>query len=252
MTTDTHTHPIIQRFRHELKRRRLTVTQATDINPGMRRIELEGDDLSDFQSLGFDDHIKIFIPDPSGESIRRDYTPRRFDAAQRRLTLDFALHEAGPATRWAIHAKEGDTLEIGGPRGSSVISGDIAEWLLIGDETALPAIGRFVEEAGADTRIRTLVAVESEDCEQAFTTSAQHETTYVHRPLSTAGDASALIAVLERMTLAERSFIWIAAEGSATRALRAYLTGPRGHALTWMKASGYWVIGKADAHEHFD
>jgi NADPH-dependent ferric siderophore reductase len=36
----------------------------------------------------------------------------------------------------------GDAIRIGGPRGSQVIEGPIAHWLLVGDETALPAIGR--------------------------------------------------------------------------------------------------------------
>ncbi len=129
--------PVIERIRHDTRRRTLMVESVIDITPGMRRIELTGGDLADFTSLAPDDHIKIFVPATDGGEERRDYTPRRYDNAERRLTIDFALHEAGPVTQWAIDARPGDRLEIGGPRGSAVVSKTVKRWLLIGDETAL-------------------------------------------------------------------------------------------------------------------
>ncbi|NEK55430.1 siderophore-interacting protein, partial [Rhizobium leguminosarum] len=145
--------PGIERVRHDTRRRTLSVESVVDITPGMRRITLTGDDLADFISLAPDDHIKIFVPAADGGEERRDYTPRRYDNTERKLTIDFALHEAGPVTQWAIDARAGDRLEIGGPRGSAVVSATVKRWLLIGDETALPAIGRRIEESGAGTVI---------------------------------------------------------------------------------------------------
>ncbi|MGL1747182.1 siderophore-interacting protein, partial [Vibrio parahaemolyticus] len=49
---------------------------------------------------------------------------RRFDPVLGTLTIDFALHQAGPATAWALAAKPGDRLEIGGPRGSTILADD--------------------------------------------------------------------------------------------------------------------------------
>ncbi|MGG7535524.1 SIP domain-containing protein [Rhizobium sp. NLR16a] len=42
----------------------------------------------------------------------------------------------------------------------------------------------------------------------------------------------------------------IAAEASTTRTIRAHLL-ERGYPLAWIKASGYWVQGNADATEKF-
>ncbi len=165
--------PAIERVRHDTRRRTLSVESVVDITPGMRRISLAGDDLADFTSLAPDDHIKIFIPGADGDEERRDYTPRRYDNAERRLTIDFALHEAGPVTRWAIGARLGDRLDIGGPRGSAVVSPTVKRWLLIGDETALPAIGRRIEESGAGTVITTIAAVAGPQDEQSFDTRAE-------------------------------------------------------------------------------
>lgn len=244
--------PKIERVRHELKRRTLTVAAIERITPGMLRLQLSGDDLADFVSLAPDDHIKIFVPGAGEEMERRDYTPRRYDTDARTLLIDFAIHEAGPVTKWALDARIGDRLEIGGPRGSAIVSGDIRNWLLIGDETALPAIGRRVEEAAANTRITAIIAVADAGEHQILQTSAQLDIRWAHRPLSEATDPAALMDILRSVDLQAGTFVWIAAEASVTRALRSYLVEERGYPLSWIKASGYWVKGKADTAEKFD
>jgi NADPH-dependent ferric siderophore reductase len=240
--------PRIERIRHELKRRDLTVDTVERITPQMLRITLTGEDLADFVSAAPDDHVKIFLPATSGEPERRDYTPRRFDPKTRSLVLDFAVHEAGPATRWALDATPGSSLSIGGPRGSGVVSG-VRHWLLVGDETALPAIGRRIEEAESGMVITSVAAVTGADEEQTFETRAEFNAIWAHRPLSKAADATALIAALETVELQPDTFVWIAAEASVARAIRSYIVEKRGHRLPWLKAAGYWLLGKADAHE---
>src|SRR5262245_4225604 len=112
--------PQIERVRHELRRRRLTVARVDHVARQMKRFVLRGEDLRGFTSQGFDDHVKLFFPDSSGEVAMRDFTPRRFDAQAGELWIDFFLHEAGPATKWAASAAEGDSLDIGGPKGSAI------------------------------------------------------------------------------------------------------------------------------------
>src|SRR6516164_10438986 len=115
-----------RRVRHEPRRRVLDVKRVDKIAAHMIRVTLGGD-LEGFTSLGFDDHIKLFFPDAGAEAgsepqmLARDYTPRRYDAARNILEIDFAIHDAGPATRWAEQARVGDALSIGGPRGSFII-----------------------------------------------------------------------------------------------------------------------------------
>ncbi|WP_132657836.1 MULTISPECIES: siderophore-interacting protein [unclassified Rhizobium] len=244
--------PTVERIRHELRRRSLTVESISDITPGMRRIVLKGDGLADFTSLAPDDHIKVIVPGVDGAEERRDYTPRRFDNAARSLTIDFALHEAGPVTQWAIDARPGTPLEIGGPRGSAVVSGGVKRWLLIGDETALPAIGRRIEESSANTIITAIAAIADHNEEQSFETAATLETRWVYRPLSDTTNAEPLIAALAGIDIIAQTFVWVAAEASVVRAIRAYLVEERNYPLSWIKASGYWVKGKADTTEKFE
>lgn len=244
----------ITRLRHELKRRQINVKEAFYTTPNMLRIVFTGDALADFVSPGADDHVKLFFPTPTGDAEGRDYTPRAFDNAARTMTIDFAthegLHEAGPATSWAMNAKPGDMLQIGGPRGSTIISPSFDWWLLIGDETALPAIARRLEELPAGTKVKAILSVVSAADEQVFATKTQCEIVWLHRPTVQAANPGPLLDLLQATELPKGDgFIWIAAEGLVARAARDYLVTTRLHPLAWTKSSGYWLQGEADAHD---
>lgn len=193
--------PQIQRLRHELRWRNLTLAATERLTPSMIRLTFTGADLQGFVSAGADDHIKITVPGADGTETRRDYTPRRYDAARGELVLDVVDHVGGPAADWARAARVGDGLTIGGPRGSAVIGGDIAQWLLIGDETALPAIGRRIEELPAGVPVTSLVAVPSVADEQVLTTAARHEALWLHRPLAEAARPEPFLAALDGLEI---------------------------------------------------
>jgi len=147
------------RVRYNSRRRTLEVQEKWHVTPKMLRMALGGEDFEDFTTPSADDHIKLYVPSEAGDLAARDFTPRYFDTEAKKLTIDIALHSAGPAIRWAEQAQAGDVVEISGPRGSLMISDDFDWWLLIGDETALPSIGRRVEGLAAGVRAITLVAV---------------------------------------------------------------------------------------------
>lgn len=241
---------IITRHRHELKRRTLTVAEAHRLTPHMIRIVFTCGELADFTSLAPDVHIKLFFPTGEEKPEMRDYTPRAFDPVARSLTVDFFVHEAGPATSWAVQARPGDELQIGGPRGSAVVAPVFDWWLLIGDETALPAIGRWVEALPADVWVFTLAAVPGQEDEQTFATAAHHLALWHHRPAAESAQPTGLVDAARQINLPDgKGFIWIAAEAGVAHALRDHFTEERGHPRNWMKAAGYWVRGQADASD---
>ncbi len=233
--------PIITRHKHETRRRDLNVRDKTHLTPHMIRITLGGPELEGFVSLGADDHIKLFFGDDM-----RDYTPRRYDPAAGTLILDFAVHDAGPATDWAVNAQVGDRLTIGGPRGSGVIAPVFDWYLLVGDETALPAIGRRVEELPADVTVITLTAIPGPEDEQTFDTPARHQAHWVYRPVSQSSDPAPLLDAFTGLDLpAGQGFVWIAAEAQVAKALKHHILTDRAHPAAHLKASGYWVAGAA-------
>jgi len=233
----------------------------------MARITLGGD-LADFRSASYDDHVKVFFPlpgrnaptipepGPDGKapegverSPGRDYTPRRYDTDK--LVIDFALHEAGPATDWAAQAAPGQQLSIGGPRGSFVVTDDFDWYLFVGDETALPAIGRRLEELRAGTRAIVVAAVTGREEEQRFESRASVETVWVHRPLSQATDPAPLVDAVRALKLPSSGdgYCWAAGESQTAKLLRQHLVGERGHDKAWVKAAGYWKRGAEAIHE---
>ncbi|RBP05157.1 NADPH-dependent ferric siderophore reductase [Roseiarcus fermentans] len=245
----------IERLRREPRRRRLTVESVAALTPKMRRIVFTAPELADFASLGADDHIKVFAPDPSAPqgAAMRDYTPRAFDPVRCALTIDFALHEAGPASDWARGAMPGDSLEIGGPRGSMVVADDFDAYLLVGDETALPAIGRRVEGLRAGVPVTTIVLVDGPEEIQTFETRADWRPVWLFRSGSDRDDAALLSEALARWpTPPGDGYVWIAAEARAARALKTAMLEDRGHPKAWLKAAGYWVRGKAGESEKLD
>ncbi|WP_226573409.1 siderophore-interacting protein [Acuticoccus sediminis] len=239
------TAPTIRRVRHELERRDLTVSAVERITPAMIRVTLEGDALATFASASPDDHVKVFVPGDDGAPVGRDYTPRSFDTEARSLVIDFVDHDAGPAALWARQARTGDAIQVGGPRGSGVVEG-VSSWLLIGDETALPAIGRRIEELPAGTPVTSLVAVDGPAEEQTFATAAALDARWIHRPAAEAADPAPYLAALKAIEIAPGTYVWVAAEAGVARAIRTVLLEERGLPKPWLKAAGYWAAGRAD------
>lgn len=243
----------ITRLRQEHRKRKLTVSRVERITPKMQRIELFSGELRDFSSRGPDDHIKLFIPPLGGgndsEVVIRDYTPRAFTSSGGFLTIDFSLHATGPATAWAKSAKVGMTLEIAGPRGSNIVQDDFDWYLLIGDETALPAIGRRVEELRPKVPVITVIQIDSDAERQPFVTQSQMTQRWVTRSTGIVGAQTGLREALEGIELPRGDgYVWIAGEREVARGLREYMIDVRGHPKTWLKAAAYWALGDVASH----
>ncbi|MDJ0387596.1 siderophore-interacting protein [Roseomonas sp. E05] len=267
MSSATETDRTPQRVRHTVRLRPLEVLRAERLTPRMLRVTLGGAALEGFTSLGFDDHVKLFFPRP-GDALpvagaegvsfpesaprppARDYTPRRYDAQAGTLAIDFALHEAGPATAWAEQAAPGQTLLVGGPRGSLVIPTAFDWHLLVGDETALPAIGRRLEELPAGSRAVVVAEVEGPEEEQTFQSAASVSVSWVHRRGAAPGRLDGLSAALAAAAFPPGAFYaWVAAESQVAKVLRRQLIAEKGAEPRWLKAAGYWKLGQSAVHE---
>jgi len=262
-----------RRVRHETKMRLLQVREVSRLTPKMVRVVVGGEALAGFVSAAHDDHVKLFFPQPGQDKpvlptptpngpvypdgaprpAARDYTPRRYDAVANTLAIDFVLHGEGPATTWAIQARPGQFLGVGGPRGSFIAPDDFDWYLLAGDETAIPAIGRRLEELPAGTRVIAVVEVADPAEEQQFQTPTCLEMHWLHRAGADAGNHLLLQRALTELVLPSgEGYAWVAAEASAAKALRRYLVDQRGLPKDRVKAAAYWKQGAVAVHETYD
>ncbi|WP_462380068.1 siderophore-interacting protein [Pseudomonas sp. Marseille-QA0892] len=252
----------IHRVSHPIVRRRLDVARVEDITPRMRRITLVGEQLEGFISAAPDDHVKLLFatndaerqaietfgsgqegPGQAGpKPTMRDYTPRRYDAEKGELDIDFVLHGDGPAATWASQAQPGDHLHIAGPRGSLIVPDMFEHYLLIGDESALPAIARRLEELPAGRRVQAIIEVEDDTERQPLATQTQLDCRWVRR---SAGE-SLLEAAQQAELPAGALYVWIACEAKRSRQIRAHFMNERGIDEAQIKAAGYWRV---DAEE---
>jgi len=240
----------IERVRHEIRRRELEVRRVRHLTPQMLRVTLGGEAMQGFVSAAADDHVKVFFPDNAAQPIARDYTPRRVDLRALELELDFVLHGDGPAAQWAASARAGQMLSIGGPRGSFVVADDFDWYLLVGDETALPAIGRRLEELRENTRVQAIVEVADAAERQLLDSRAALELSWLYRGHAPAGEAAGLLAAVHSLTLPPGDgYAWIAGDSHMARALREHLVNERGLPKAWVKAAGYWKRGAVATHE---
>lgn len=232
----------ITKVRREPVRRTLTVAAKEFLTPRMLRVHFRSEELEGFDSPSPDDHIKVFFPAAEGEEAKRDFTPRAWDASIGAFTIDFALHEHGPAAAWARSAKEGDTLAIGGPRGSTVVPDDFDWYLLIGDASAIPSFSRRLHELRADVPVFAYILVTAWEEKQVLETKAASQEHWLLHGDSSSHDAETVRIELDKLEFpAGDGFVWIAGETAFSREIYNYMIEKRGHSEQWIKAAAYWT-----------
>ena len=253
-------HPLVVRTAH--------VVSVEDLGGRIRRVRLEGDELGAFvregishpafSAPGFDDHIKlIFAGDgdiesalprqhvdgiewtPAEHRITRDYTPHSVDPDSGAFSLDFVLHGDGPAVSWAQGAAPGSPLSFVGPKSSQVLPDEATSIVLIGDETALPAIHRFLMERPLTVPAHVVLMTAGTAAPPEFPIG-ERDSLRLQRMPEPDGDAIAALfdEVSSAETLGDTPFVWAAAEARALLPLRRRLAGRV--AKSHRSITGYW------------
>lgn len=241
--TDNNSTSRVQVIMHEIKRRTLDVVNVEQISPSFKRITLKGESLADFISASFDDHLKFIVDPQADQPAMRDYTPRSFDNGTQELVIEFAMHGEGPANAWAENVKAGDQAFIAGPRGSRVIPMDYQWQLMLGDETAFPAISRRLEELPSGARVTVVALAAQLGDRREFPTQADAEIIWVEN-----GEQLVDWARQHQLAAGE-GFVWCAAEASIIKALRNIFVEEKGHDINALRTSAYWKKRTAAFHE---
>jgi NADPH-dependent ferric siderophore reductase len=218
---------------------RATVVGGAELTPRMRRVTVRADTMIDVPIRPAQD-VELLLREPSGRRVKRRYTIRHARPAGGELDLDVLLHGAGPGARWAAGAQPGDEVEFQGPRGKLELRR--APWhVLVGDESALPAIAAICEALPATEQ--ALAVVEVQDATDELTVPAA--TRWVHRRDRAPGTAELLLEALAETELPPDAHAYLMGETRAMVAVRAALEA-RGVAHEAIFVKGYWNIGRPD------
>lgn len=245
----------------------LTVTATSWITPALKRVHFRSDDLSAFAgSADTDRYVKIVFRKPGVDypepldvrALRgvvppehmpdvRTYTALLPDVDAGTLAIDFVIHgDQGVAGPWAARAQPGDTLLVNGP-GGGYRPDPTADWhLLVGDESALPAVAAALRDLTPDATARVVLLVDAPGAEPELALTAASTVTYAYRSEG-AGEGALLAAVQALDWLDGRVHAFVHGEAQEVmHGLRPYLLKERGLAREQVSISGYWRRGRTE------
>lgn len=259
----------------------LTVLRSERLSAHWMRVTLGGGEIARFRPMGYDQWFRLFLPIggeaglervpakankmfgylrflriPDGERpVMRNYTVRAYRPATAdagaEIDVDFVLHgsaddgTAGPASRWAETCTPGEHvliidegLAFNPQRGTDRV-------LLVGDETALPAIAAIGGSLPAHATGTAIVEVPAPEDALDFARPPGVELIWIVRPHGTAPGILAL-ETLRRAELPTAPFhAYAAGEQALASGARKLLVGERGVDKNAVSFCGYWKIGAA-------
>lgn len=288
---------------------RMRVARVQDLTPSFRRFTFTSDDAHEFGDPGYDQRLKIVFPSertpldamPTGPSWYdewralpeeervpfRTYTTRAVRPGE--VDIDMVAHAVdGPASAWIDGAGIGDEVLIWAPtihrEGVSlgidfVPPAQTDEYLLVGDETAAPAIAVILEQLPREaTGVVVLEVPDERDVaylpphpgfrvvaagrgggeRHAHLERAVREHAHALCPDGRGSDVDEIDidrdilwevprtakggAALKRAPL----YAWIAGEASVVKSLRRHLVRDVGVDRRAVAFMGYWRLGRAE------
>jgi NADPH-dependent ferric siderophore reductase len=203
-----------------------TVVAREQLSDHLVRIVLGG--VDGFTSTGIpDEWVAFTVP---GQFQTRYYTVRSWSAGE--LVLDVVVHDEGLVTEWAQGPCVGDVVGLSAPKGSFDPASSAGWIVLVGDLTALPAIGRIVES----TDLPVTAFVETADGPLADYLDA--DVTWLEPP---APGESALAELVRGLTWPEGDgYFWMAGESAQMRDIRRHLRHELGRPSSAYDVMGYW------------
>ena len=291
---------------------RASVVRVVRLSPHFSRVTFTGPDFATFGAHGLDQRINLIFPlegiglsdcgwddeQPLADGYwysrwrelpnelrnpLRVYTVRAVRPAERELDVDFVVHGDGAAARWLAAAVPGDEIVVIGPDALSEKSrlgidwhpGEAATLLLVGDETAAPAIAGILASLPADKSAYAIIEIPHES--DALDVDSGGNVTVQWVPRDGGDPGSTLLPAVQAWVserpelvgaaLAPRTqqfeeaaellwespdsvgdaglYAWVAGEAGAITSIRRYLVRDVGIDRGQVAFMGYWRRGKS-------
>lgn len=245
---------------------RAEVERAERISPHFVRVTLGGEALREWRDLGFDQWFRLALPiaedtnfdrlsdrfDMRGylkyltlpkatRPVIRNYTVREFRAEQGEMDIDFVVHGTeGFAGPWA------KSLPVGAPVGlldqgcGFTPNPDADRVLLVGDESALPAVLGVLRDLPADTVGDAIIEIPDAADRQPSPGPEGVRQHWVVRSESAKPGALALDTLKQVATADGSLSAFVVGEQQLASGGRRHLVGELAVPKTSVKFCGYW------------
>jgi NADPH-dependent ferric siderophore reductase len=171
-----------------------------------------------------------FLLDDGTRPAIRTLTPRRL--VDHSLDLEVVIHGDAPLSSWARAATPGDAVAVSGTGRGYDVDPAASAFVLLGDETAIPAIGQLLEvlphRASVEAHIEAPLPVDLPAHPRA--TVAWHD--------------DVVEAALD-LSVPPDAWFWAAGEAAAMQRIRHHLFDTLGVARAHAWVRGYWKRGRA-------
>lgn len=239
------------------------VVAVRECSPHLREVTVRGDDLRGLALPGPDAFVYLLLPPPGRSDLTIDgdftweayrqmaeaerpvgayYTVRRCRPEVGEVDLQMVLHgDAGPAGSWAAKAAAGDPVALWGPRTSFEPPATTEWYLLVADETGLPATAAILESLPEGTVARVFAEVASGVERQELPVSPSFEVMWLHRDGAPAGTTSLLADAVRAMAWpGGAAYAWGGGESRTMASMRRYLRHDVGLDRESVSLIAYW------------
>ena len=240
--------------------RYLELVRKHRLGERMLRVTLSGPDLDGLVIAEPAASVRLLLPSPGSTElvtptwngnefllpdatrpIIRTFTPRRFDPGIPELDLDMVIHEGGIASAWAASAEIGSSAAISGPGRGYTIDSAASEYLLGGDETAIPAVSQLLESIPHAIPIEVHIETAADS---GVIPLPDHPSATInwHPADLQASPGTALIRAIKSANIAESALVWCAGEAASMHQIRTHLFRERGLPRSQATVRGYWKV----------
>jgi NADPH-dependent ferric siderophore reductase len=183
----------------------------------------------------------------------RTYTIRRFRPDELAFDIEFSIHDesnparAAPGTAWALAAEPGEQVAFLDEGGGYVPTADAGWQLLVGDESAVPAILAILEQSHDTLPATVFLEVPTDaDIPHEVTAPAATKIHWLPRNGSFLQPGSLALRTVRDAQLPDGPFYtWVAGESSLATGIRRHLVAERNVPKSAISFRGYWRRGRS-------
>lgn len=241
--------------------RRVTVVRSVRRTPHLVSVTLGGPELDGLDPglpaasvrLLLPRHGELELPTWTGNEFLladgsrpplRTLTPRRWDGDRLELDVEVVLHGAGPLSAWAATAAPGAAAAVSGTGRGYEIDPATADYVLAGDESAIPAISVLIEALPPEAAVAIHIEVAHPDARVDLPPHPGAALTWHDLPAD-APPGAALAAAVRDAAIPTDAQVWVAGEAAAVQQIRTHLFDDRHLDRAQCTVRGYWKHGRA-------